>query len=189
MSPSTAPPFCSFTRTARMVPLMRPQTVTFRAITLPSFAPSQTRRSEAHNSPSIRPKTCAGLCNRSYRRLHQANIPSGGQTSQIELQTFSQEDTVRSNKMHGLPLPAAAATPSRSNCARNAAPLKFYRPAHSVADTIPLCITRAPLLWEALSRLADCAAGRRGVANRAQHRTILGHSARASRSRRNHSAR
>jgi hypothetical protein len=45
---------------------------------------------------------------------------------------------------------------------------------HSVADTIPLCITRAPLLWEALSRLADCAAGRRGVANRAQHRTILG---------------
>src|SRR5215813_4644614 len=61
MSPSTAPPFCSFTRTARMVPLMRPQTVTFCAITLPSIvAPSPTRRSEARNSPSIRPKTCAG---------------------------------------------------------------------------------------------------------------------------------
>jgi hypothetical protein len=37
MSPSTAPPFCSFTRTARMMPLMRPQTVTFWAITLPSI--------------------------------------------------------------------------------------------------------------------------------------------------------
>src|SRR5262245_57457521 len=61
MSPSTAPPFCSFTRTARMVPLMRPQTVTFWAITLPSIvAPSPTRRSEARTSPSIRPKTCAG---------------------------------------------------------------------------------------------------------------------------------
>jgi hypothetical protein len=38
--------------------------------------------------------------------------------------------------MHGLPYPAAAATLSRSNSARNAAPLKFCRPAHSVADTI-----------------------------------------------------
>ena len=37
MSPSTAPPFCSFTRTARMMPLMRPQTVTLWAITLPSI--------------------------------------------------------------------------------------------------------------------------------------------------------
>src|SRR5262249_43527619 len=41
MSPSTAPPFCSLTRTARMVPLTRPQTVTFCAMTLPSTcAPS-----------------------------------------------------------------------------------------------------------------------------------------------------
>jgi hypothetical protein len=31
------PPFYSFTRTARMMPLMRPQTVTFWAITLPSI--------------------------------------------------------------------------------------------------------------------------------------------------------
>jgi heme/copper-type cytochrome/quinol oxidase subunit 1 len=40
--------------------VMRPQTVTFRAMTLPSTrAPSLIRRSEARNSPSIRPKTCA----------------------------------------------------------------------------------------------------------------------------------
>src|SRR5215831_13473291 len=61
MSPSTAPPFCSLTRTARMVPLTRPQTVTFCAMTLPSTcAPSLIWRSEARTSPSIRPKTCAG---------------------------------------------------------------------------------------------------------------------------------
>src|SRR5262252_8225361 len=61
MSPSTAPPFCSLTRTARMVPLTRPQTVTFCAVTLPSTcAPSLIRRSEARNSPSIQPKICAG---------------------------------------------------------------------------------------------------------------------------------
>src|SRR2546430_17623570 len=61
MSPSTAPPFCSLTRTARIVPLTRPQTVTFCATTLPSMcAPSLIKRSEARNSPSIRPKTCAG---------------------------------------------------------------------------------------------------------------------------------
>src|SRR6266478_7938908 len=61
MSPSTAPPFCSLTRTARIVPLTRPQTVTSCAMTLPSTcAPSLIRRSEARNSPWIRPKTCAG---------------------------------------------------------------------------------------------------------------------------------
>src|SRR5262245_30782491 len=61
MSPSTAPPFCSLTRTARIVPLTRPQTVTPCAMMLPSTcAPSLIRRSEARNSPSIRPKTCAG---------------------------------------------------------------------------------------------------------------------------------
>src|SRR2546430_17113131 len=61
MSPSTAPPFCSLTRTARMVPLTRPQTVTSCAMTLPSIcAPSPIRRSEARTSPLIRPKTCAG---------------------------------------------------------------------------------------------------------------------------------
>src|SRR6516165_6793017 len=61
MSPSTAPPFCSLTRSARMVPLTRPQTVTFCAMTLPSTcAPSLIWRSEARTSPSIRPKTCAG---------------------------------------------------------------------------------------------------------------------------------
>src|SRR2546425_6603393 len=61
MSPSTAPPSCSLTRTARMVPLTRPQTVTSCAMTLPSIcAPSPIRRSEARNSPLIRPKTCAG---------------------------------------------------------------------------------------------------------------------------------
>jgi hypothetical protein len=59
--PSTAPPSCSLTRTARRVPLTRPQTVTSCAMTLPSIcAPSPMRRSEARNSPSIRPKTCAG---------------------------------------------------------------------------------------------------------------------------------
>src|SRR5438445_11451570 len=61
MSPSTAPPFCSLPRTGRTVPLTRPQTVTFCATTLPSMcAPSLIKRSEARNSPSIRPKTCAG---------------------------------------------------------------------------------------------------------------------------------
>src|SRR6266568_877696 len=61
MSPSTAPPSCSLTRTARMVPLTRPQTVTSCAMTLPSIcAPSPIRRSEARTSPLIRPKTCAG---------------------------------------------------------------------------------------------------------------------------------
>src|SRR5439155_20724085 len=61
MSPSTAPPFCSLTRTAWMVPLTRPQTVTSCAMTLPSIsAPSPIRRSEARNSPLIRQKTCAG---------------------------------------------------------------------------------------------------------------------------------
>src|SRR6516225_2105717 len=61
MSPSTAPPSCSLTRTARMVPLTRPQTVTACAMTLPSTcAPSPIRRSEARNSPLIRPKICAG---------------------------------------------------------------------------------------------------------------------------------
>src|SRR5262249_40994998 len=61
MSPSTAPPSCSFTRTARMVPLTRPQTVTSCAMMLPSIcAPSPIRSSEARNSPLIRPKTCAG---------------------------------------------------------------------------------------------------------------------------------
>src|SRR5262249_36804687 len=61
MSPSTAPPFCSLTRTARIVPLKRPQTVTFCAMTLPSIcAPSLIWRSDARTSPSIRPKTCAG---------------------------------------------------------------------------------------------------------------------------------
>src|SRR5262249_23485711 len=61
MSPSTAPPFCSLTRSARIVPLTRPQTVTFCAMTLPSTcAPSLIWRSEARTSPSIRPKTCAG---------------------------------------------------------------------------------------------------------------------------------
>src|SRR5262249_11303284 len=61
MSPSTAPLSCSLTRTARMVPLTRPQTVTSCAMMLPSIcAPSPIRRSEARTSPSIRPKTCAG---------------------------------------------------------------------------------------------------------------------------------
>src|SRR5262252_758109 len=61
MSPSTAPPLCSLTRTARIVPLTRPQMVTFCAMTLPSTcAPSLIWRSEARTSPSIRPKTCAG---------------------------------------------------------------------------------------------------------------------------------
>src|SRR3989440_7870472 len=61
MSPSTVPPFCSLTRTARMVPLTRPQTVTSCAMTLPSIsALSPIRRSEARTSPLIRPKTCAG---------------------------------------------------------------------------------------------------------------------------------
>src|SRR5215831_3229363 len=61
MSPSTAPLFCSLTRTARMVPLTQPQTVTFCAMTVPSIcAPSPIKRSEARNSPLIRPKTCAG---------------------------------------------------------------------------------------------------------------------------------
>src|SRR5260370_6020595 len=61
MSPSTAPPFCSLTRTARIVPLTRPQTVTPCAMMLPSTcAPSLIRRSEARNSPSTRSKTCAG---------------------------------------------------------------------------------------------------------------------------------
>src|SRR5947208_4312484 len=44
-----------------MVPLTRPQTVTYCAMTLPSIcAPSPIRRSEARTSPLIRPKTCAG---------------------------------------------------------------------------------------------------------------------------------
>src|SRR5262249_39158548 len=61
MSPSTAPPLCSLTRTARIVPLTWPQTVTFCAMMLPSTcAPSLIWRSEARTSPSIRPKTCAG---------------------------------------------------------------------------------------------------------------------------------
>src|SRR5215467_10085209 len=61
MSPSTAPPFCSLTRTARIVPLTWPQIVTLCAMMLPSTcAPSLIRRSEARNSPSIRPKICAG---------------------------------------------------------------------------------------------------------------------------------
>src|SRR5262252_11136796 len=61
MSPSTAPPLCSLTRTAWIVPLTRPQIVTFCAMTLPSTcAPSLIWRSEARTSPSIRPKTCAG---------------------------------------------------------------------------------------------------------------------------------
>src|SRR5215467_8928760 len=60
MSPSTAPLSCSLTRTARMVPLTRPQTVTSCAMTLPSIcAPSPIRRSEARTSPLIWPKTCA----------------------------------------------------------------------------------------------------------------------------------
>src|SRR5215813_2776926 len=61
MSPSTAPTFCSLTRTPRIVPLTWPETVTFCAMTLPSTcAPSLIWRSEARTSPSIRPKTCAG---------------------------------------------------------------------------------------------------------------------------------
>src|SRR5262249_27430956 len=59
--PSTAPPFGSLTRTARMEPLTGPQTATSCAMTLPStWAPSPMRRSEARSSPLMRPKTCAG---------------------------------------------------------------------------------------------------------------------------------
>jgi hypothetical protein len=51
MSPSTAPPFCSLTRTARIVPLTRPQTVTFCAMMLPSIcAPSLIRKQLAFDS-------------------------------------------------------------------------------------------------------------------------------------------
>src|SRR6516162_608978 len=61
MSPSTAPLSCSLTRTARMVPLTRPQIVTSCAMTLPSIcAPSPIRSSEARTSPLIWPKICAG---------------------------------------------------------------------------------------------------------------------------------
>src|SRR5258708_6515478 len=61
MSPSIAPPFCSLTWTPRTVPLTRPQTVTSCAITLPSIcAPLPIKSCEARNSPSIRPKICAG---------------------------------------------------------------------------------------------------------------------------------
>jgi hypothetical protein len=60
ISPSTLPP-CSMTRAARMVPFTVPLTVTSCATTLPWIcAPSPITRSEARNSPSMRPKTCAG---------------------------------------------------------------------------------------------------------------------------------
>src|SRR5215216_3730747 len=60
MSPSTAPLPCSFTRTARILPLSRPHTVTSCAITVPTTsAPSPIRTFGARNSPSIRPKICA----------------------------------------------------------------------------------------------------------------------------------
>src|SRR5262249_6390814 len=73
MSPSTAPPFCSLTWTARIVPFTRPQTVTSCATTLPSIcAPSPIRSSEARNSPLIRPKTCAGP---SHPTLPTIDIP------------------------------------------------------------------------------------------------------------------
>src|SRR5262249_14664528 len=61
MSPSTEPPSCSFTRTARIVPLTRPQMVRSCAMTVPSIcAPSPISSSEARNSPLTRPKTCEG---------------------------------------------------------------------------------------------------------------------------------
>src|SRR5260221_1835706 len=61
MSPSIAPPSCSLTRTARMVPLTRAQTVTSCAMTLSSiFAASPIRSSEARTSLLIRTKICAG---------------------------------------------------------------------------------------------------------------------------------
>jgi hypothetical protein len=64
MSPSTAPPSCSLMRTARIVPLTRPQTVTSCAMTLPSIcAPSPIRRSEARNSRSYSQSPA-----RTYRR-------------------------------------------------------------------------------------------------------------------------
>src|SRR5215216_7013212 len=60
MSPSTAPLPCSLTRTARILPLSRPHTVTSCAITVPTTsAPSPIRTFGARNSPSIRPKICA----------------------------------------------------------------------------------------------------------------------------------
>src|SRR5262245_21431139 len=44
-----------------MVPFTWPQTVTSWAMTLPStWAPVPIKRSDARNSPSILPKTCAG---------------------------------------------------------------------------------------------------------------------------------
>src|SRR5262245_39944505 len=61
MSPSTAPPPCRRTRSARIVPLTRPQIVTSWATTLPSTsAPWPIVRSEARSSPSTRPKIWAG---------------------------------------------------------------------------------------------------------------------------------
>src|SRR5215216_4221326 len=60
MSPSTAPLPCSLTRTARILPLSRPHTVTSCAITVPTTsAPSPIRTFGARNSPSTRPKICA----------------------------------------------------------------------------------------------------------------------------------
>src|SRR5215831_10565095 len=74
MSPSTAPPFCSLTRTARMVPVTRPQTVTFCAMTLPSICapsliwrdPTRATRLQFGRRPEL--DLCIRCCQRSTCR-------------------------------------------------------------------------------------------------------------------------
>src|SRR5215211_2372098 len=96
MSPSTAPLPCSFTRTARILPLSRPHTVTSCAITVPTTsAPSPIRTFGARNSPSIRPKICA--------------IPLHSTLPTIDMSGPMQETVPAVVADSGLALPSAAA--------------------------------------------------------------------------------
>src|SRR5262249_244202 len=79
MSPSTAPPFCSLTWTARIVPLTRPQTVTFCAMMLPSTCAPRAPRLRFGRRPALdlcirccRRSTCRSRCKRPFPLLSSA---------------------------------------------------------------------------------------------------------------------
>ena len=75
MSPSTEPPFCSFTRTARIVPLTLPQMVMSCAIT----QSQKLECSAAHHCGRASPCSRAryGSCRGCWLALRVVTIPKG----------------------------------------------------------------------------------------------------------------
>src|SRR5215831_11191687 len=85
MSPSTAPPFCSLTRTARIVPLTRPQTVTFCAMMLPSTCAPRAPRLRFGRRSALdlcirccRRSTCRSRCKKPFPLLSALTSPRPG---------------------------------------------------------------------------------------------------------------